>query len=94
MCVFLPSRTLCTAVVPVNLIVDVTTLSQPSSYIQKFEQEWPGLDKKMQPLAQHTKIEYWDVEGNPHLAEYKVNGCQQFGHNLDIADATRRGLES
>ncbi|KAJ9103876.1 hypothetical protein QFC21_002338 [Naganishia friedmannii] len=38
------------------------------------KQNLPGLEGKMDPLAQHTQIEAWDDEGNPYLVEYKGSG--------------------
>ncbi len=38
------------------------------------EQNLPGLDKKMSPVAQHTKLEAWDNEGKPYLKEYEGSG--------------------
>jgi len=40
----------------------------------KQEQNLPGLDSKMDPLAEHTKIEKWDRDGKPYLAEYRGSG--------------------
>jgi len=33
-------------------------------------QEMPGLDKDMAIPAEHSKVEYWDDDGNPYLKEY------------------------
>jgi hypothetical protein len=41
---------------------------------QKQKQELPGLDSKMEPLAEHVKVEKWDNEGKPYLEEYKGTG--------------------
>lgn len=38
------------------------------------EQNLPGLDSKMTPLASHTKVEKWDENGKPYLDEYQGNG--------------------
>ncbi len=38
------------------------------------EQNLPGLDKKMKPLAKHTLIECWDNNGKPYLKEYQGSG--------------------
>ncbi|CAO1619775.1 unnamed protein product [Jaminaea pallidilutea] len=37
----------------------------------KQEQNLPGLDAKMDPLCEHTKLENWDHDGKPYLEEYK-----------------------
>lgn len=38
------------------------------------EQNLPGLDQKMDPLAEHVLVEKWDSEGKPYLEEYKGTG--------------------
>ncbi|EIW73653.1 hypothetical protein TREMEDRAFT_26306 [Tremella mesenterica DSM 1558] len=38
------------------------------------EQNLPGKDKDMNPLAEHTKLECWDDQGKPFLKEYVGNG--------------------
>jgi len=35
------------------------------------EQSLPGSDAKMDPLAEHTRLEKWDENGKPYLEEYK-----------------------
>ncbi|CAO1618855.1 unnamed protein product [Sympodiomycopsis kandeliae] len=35
------------------------------------EQNLPGLDAKMSPLASHTQVEKWDDDGKPYLEEYQ-----------------------
>jgi len=37
----------------------------------------PGLESKMEPLAEHIKVEKWDNQGNPYLEEYKGTGRLQ-----------------
>jgi NAD(P)-dependent dehydrogenase (short-subunit alcohol dehydrogenase family) len=37
-------------------------------------QTLPGLDARMDPLAEHICVEKWDNEGNPYLEEYKGAG--------------------
>lgn len=37
--------------------------------IPKQEQNLPGLDTKMKPYAEHTKLEDWDNDGKPFLRE-------------------------
>jgi len=34
----------------------------------------PGLESKMDPLAEHLKVEKFDNEGKPYLEEYKGTG--------------------
>jgi len=41
---------------------------------EKQKQELPGLDVKMKPGVEHTKIEVWDDNGKPHLIEYEGSG--------------------
>jgi hypothetical protein len=50
------------------------TLLQGILDIANQEQNLPGLDKKMDPLAKHTLIECWDNDGKPYLKEYKGSG--------------------
>ncbi|KAF8167300.1 NAD(P)-binding protein [Crassisporium funariophilum] len=38
---------------------------------KKQQQPLPGLDKKMSPHLEYTKLEHWDDEGKPSLREYK-----------------------
>ncbi|KAJ9120192.1 hypothetical protein QFC22_003092 [Naganishia vaughanmartiniae] len=42
--------------------------------IPEQKQNLPGLEGKMDPLAQHTQMEAWDDQGNPYLVEYKGSG--------------------
>lgn len=37
-------------------------------------QNLPGLDQKMDPLAEHVLVEKWDNNGKPYLEEYKGTG--------------------
>jgi hypothetical protein len=37
--------------------------------IKPQEQNLPGLDTKMDPLAEFTKLECWDDNGKPYLKE-------------------------
>ncbi|KAL8281358.1 hypothetical protein RQP46_006392 [Phenoliferia psychrophenolica] len=46
------------------------TAYDTSSYPAKKSQTLPGLDADMTPLAEHTRLERWDSEGNPYLVEY------------------------
>ncbi|KAF9471729.1 NAD(P)-binding protein [Pholiota conissans] len=41
---------------------------------EKQSQEMPGLDKKMTPHLEYTKLEIWDDEGKPSLVEYQGSG--------------------
>lgn len=50
---------------------------QKSSFINKFEQNLPGSDAKMDPLAEHTRLERWTRDGEPYLEEYRGNGKLQ-----------------
>ncbi|EKM84088.1 hypothetical protein AGABI1DRAFT_110675 [Agaricus bisporus var. burnettii JB137-S8] len=43
----------------------------------KQSQSLPGLDKHMTPGVEYTKLEVWDNEGKPALAEYKGSGKLQ-----------------
>lgn len=36
-----------------------------------------GTDKNMEPYAEHTKIERWDENGKPYLAEYEGSAKMQ-----------------
>jgi len=38
------------------------------------EQELPGGEGDMEPLAEHLKIELWDEKGKPYLEEYQGSG--------------------
>lgn len=53
---------------------EIITAYDPHSYIKAFAQSLPGEDHSMEPLAEHTKVEKWTVEGTPYLEEYKGNG--------------------
>jgi hypothetical protein len=37
---------------------------------EKQEQNLPGLDKKIKPGVEHSKVEVWDHDGKPSLIEY------------------------
>ncbi|PWN26774.1 NAD(P)-binding protein [Jaminaea rosea] len=52
---------------------DVVT-AYPNHAPNKQEQNLPGLDAKMDPLASHTQLEKWDENGKPYLEEYAGNG--------------------
>ncbi|TRM64620.1 hypothetical protein BD626DRAFT_492466 [Schizophyllum amplum] len=41
---------------------------------EKQEQNLPGLDKKIAPGLEYTRLEEWDEEGNPRLVEYQGTG--------------------
>ncbi|UZJ51291.1 hypothetical protein CBS101457_000611 [Exobasidium rhododendri] len=43
----------------------------------KQNQNLPGLDSRMDPLAEHIQLEKWDDDGKPYLEEYKGNGRLQ-----------------
>jgi len=53
---------------------EVTTAFEGLLNIKNQEQNLPGLDSKMDPLAEHTKVEAWDNEGKPYLKEYVGSG--------------------
>ncbi len=53
---------------------EVITAYDKSSFIKNFEQKLPGEDNKMEPLAEHTKVERWTREGEPYLEEYAGKG--------------------
>jgi len=50
------------------------TAYEASKNIQAQTQTLPGLDKKMAPTAEHSKLEYWDNKGEPFLKEYVGTG--------------------
>lgn len=41
---------------------------------EKQTQELPGLDKKIKPGVEYTKLEVWDDNGKPSLREYRGSG--------------------
>ncbi|TEB12110.1 NAD(P)-binding protein [Coprinellus micaceus] len=41
---------------------------------EKQTQDLPGLDKKIAPGVEYTKLEFWDDGGRPSLREYKGTG--------------------
>lgn len=41
------------------------------------QQNLPGLDQAMDPLAEHIKVEKWDENGKPYLEDYKGTGKLQ-----------------
>lgn len=52
---------------------DNVITAYPNYAPEKFEQNLPGLDKTMDPVAEHTKVERWH-RGEPRLEEYVGNG--------------------
>lgn len=53
---------------------EVITAYDKSAFIKNFSQTLPGEDNKMEPLAEHTKVERWTREGEPYLEEYQGKG--------------------
>ncbi|KAJ7071984.1 putative oxidoreductase [Mycena amicta] len=53
---------------------DQVITAYPNFEPQKQEQNLPGKDKAMEPLAEHTRIEKWDENGQPYLEEYVGSG--------------------
>jgi len=53
---------------------DEVVTAYPNFEPQKQEQNLPGTDKAMEPLAEHTKLEKWDENGKPYLEEYVGSG--------------------
>ncbi|PPR03791.1 hypothetical protein CVT24_007471 [Panaeolus cyanescens] len=41
---------------------------------EKQQQSLPGLDKKLKPHIEYTKLELWDDDGKPYLEEYTGSG--------------------
>ncbi|KAF8627478.1 hypothetical protein AX17_006290 [Amanita inopinata Kibby_2008] len=58
---------------PENIITAYTDAAVP----QRQQQKLPGLDTKMTPHLDYTRLEYWDDEGRPSLVEYKGAGKLQ-----------------
>lgn len=58
----------------------ISTMSKPiTAYkqghgIDAQKQDLPGLDKEMEPNAEHSKLEFWDKDGQPYLKEYVGSG--------------------
>ncbi|GLB35857.1 putative KR domain containing protein [Lyophyllum shimeji] len=49
----------------------------PTAVPHKQKQELPGLDKKLSPGIEYTKLEFWHDDGKPTLVEYKGSGKLQ-----------------
>ncbi|WVQ65865.1 uncharacterized protein L199_004043 [Kwoniella botswanensis] len=52
----------------------VITAYKEMTEIKKQEQNLPGKDTAMDPLAEFTKLEWWNDDGEPYLQEYRGNG--------------------
>ncbi|WWC62477.1 uncharacterized protein I303_105073 [Kwoniella dejecticola CBS 10117] len=52
----------------------IFTAYKEMTEIKKQQQNLPGKDTAMDPLAEFTKLERWDDNGEPYLEEYRGNG--------------------
>ncbi|WWC88755.1 uncharacterized protein L201_003668 [Kwoniella dendrophila CBS 6074] len=52
----------------------VVTAYKEMTEIKKQKQNLPGKDTAMDPLAEFTKLEWWNDDGEPYLQEYRGNG--------------------
>ncbi|KAL7423254.1 hypothetical protein Q5752_002554 [Cryptotrichosporon argae] len=53
---------------------EVITAYPELTKIKKQQQSLPGKDVDMDPLAEFTKLEAWDLDGKPYLKEYVGSG--------------------
>jgi len=53
---------------------DKPVTAYPNYEPKQQQQTLPGSERSMEPLAEPTKLERWDEEGKPYLAEYVGSG--------------------
>jgi len=68
---------------------DILT-AYPNAVPEKQAQPYPGLDKKLKPSLEYTKLEGWDDNGKPYLYEYQ--GSQKLKNKTAIVTGGDSGI--